>query len=155
MTFSERDSLKSTPIKINHIWTDQLYYSLLSISEKAKVCMCQKGDKCNEIRGHFSKSQKLLTENLHEMPPIDSNIHSISMAGYVTTILAFFCGELQAHEVSNFCDFDKWPLSISLSCPFQLEQTYVCLFFRYMCLIRSSMPNLCPNLYDSFWCFGF
>ena len=32
-------------------------------------------------------------------------IHSISIAGYVTAIPAFVCGELTAREGSSFCDF--------------------------------------------------
>ena len=34
-------------------------------------------------------------------------IHSITMAGYVTTVPALVCGELPAREVSTFCDFKK------------------------------------------------
>ena len=32
-------------------------------------------------------------------------IHSISMAGYVTPVLAFVCGKLPCREMSGFCDF--------------------------------------------------
>ena len=58
------------------------------------------------------KSQKLLTENLHDEaaysePSNSIDIHSISMAGYVSSVLAFFCAELSGRETSSFCDFLK------------------------------------------------
>ena len=34
-------------------------------------------------------------------------IHSNSMAGYVITVPAFVCVELQAREASTFCDLKK------------------------------------------------
>ena len=59
------------------------------------------------------KSQKLLTNNLHKRPPIDSEqsiaIHSISIAGYVTAIVAFVHAELHTWKASilhvHVCDF--------------------------------------------------
>ena len=56
----------------------------------------------------FKKSQKLLAENLCERPSIQEQsiaIHSISKAGYVTTVLAIVHTELHAREASSFCDF--------------------------------------------------
>ena len=59
----------------------------------------------------FQKSQKLLAENLHEKAAYSEHsitIHSISMAGYVTTAPAFVSGKFKAREASNFCDFWKF-----------------------------------------------
>ena len=58
----------------------------------------------------FQKSQKLFTENLPEMPPIQKSehsiaIHSISLMGYVTAVLAFVHAELCAWQGGSFCDF--------------------------------------------------
>ena len=58
----------------------------------------------------FQKSQKLFTENLPEMPPIQKSehsiaIHSISLMGYVAAVLAIVRTELRAWEASSFCDF--------------------------------------------------
>ena len=67
----------------------------------------------------FQKSQKLLAENLPERPSIQ-NIHSISKAGYVTTVLAIVCiHELYALEASSFCDF--WKMT---SCDFTLLYSF-------------------------------
>ena len=45
------------------------------------------------------------TQAAHSQHSIAS--HSISMADYVTAVLAFVRGELPAQETSNFCDFFK------------------------------------------------
>ena len=71
----------------------------------------QQGEKCSEIaQGHFTKSQKLLTENLHIHAHWEGHQmyseHSISMAGYVTAVLAFVRAELHAREASHFHAFD-------------------------------------------------
>ena len=68
---------------------------------KIKGCFCQKGQKWGEFaKGNFSK----ITETAHWEPPRKAAywnhsiaIHSISMAGYVTTVLALvrvFCPQL-------------------------------------------------------------
>ena len=69
--------------------------------------------------------------------------HSISMPGYVMAILAFVLSELTIREASNFCDFGKLT-----SCDF----TAFFSFFTkvnpwgiFMCLIRITIANLCPN----------
>ena len=61
------------------------------------------------------KSQKEIfqkSDTAHREPPQKAAysehamaIHSISMAGYVTTLLAFVCAELRGREMSSFCDF--------------------------------------------------
>ena len=70
-------------------------------------------------------------------------IHSISKAGYITTVLAIVCTELRAWEASSFCDF-KTDL-----CDFTLFYSFFFysikrLFFDLMCLLRSTWANLCP-----------
>ena len=53
----------------------------------------------------FKKSQKMLPENLHDRKAAYSKhsiaIHSISKAGYVTTILAIVRTELRAQEAGG------------------------------------------------------
>ena len=73
-------------------------------------CLCQKGEKCEIAKGHFSK----ITETAHRESSTEAAssehsiaIHSISMAGYVTVILAFVRAALSAREASSFCDFWK------------------------------------------------
>ena len=71
---------------------------------------CVKKEKnVEKSQGNFSK----ITENAHWASTTEAAysehliaIHSISMAGYVTTILAFVWGE-SAKEVSNFCDLRR------------------------------------------------
>ena len=57
----------------------------------------------------FRKSQKQLTmwTPRSELAYSEHSvaIHSISMAGYVTAVLAFVYGKLPAREASSFCDF--------------------------------------------------
>ena len=73
--------------------------------------LCQKGEKCDEIvKGHFSK----ITETARWEPPRKAAysehsiaIHSISKAGYVTTVLAIVRTKIRAREASSFCDFWK------------------------------------------------
>ena len=52
----------------------------------------------------FQKSQNLLAENLQERPSIQNiiAIHSMSKAGYVTTLLAIVRTELRARETFFF-----------------------------------------------------
>ena len=122
---------------MKHIWTIKglLYFS-------------QKGEKCGEIaKGNFSK----ITQTARWEPPRKSAysehsiaIHSISKTGYVTAILAIVRAELRAREASSFCDF--WKMT---SCNF----TFIFLFFDSMkrlffemCLVRSTLANLCPTM---------
>ena len=71
--------------------------------------MSQNGEKCGEIgKSHFSK----ITESAPCEPTQKATysehpiaVHSISMAGYVATVLAFVHDELLAREASSFCDF--------------------------------------------------
>ena len=61
-------------IKINHIWTQISYSSPNETQfEKSKRCFCQKGENVVKLQKViFQKSHKLLTENLHERPPIQN-----------------------------------------------------------------------------------
>ena len=72
------------------------------------------------------KSQKVIknkqtnTETAHQASSTEAAysehsiaIHSISMAGYITAVLLFVWGELQARETKQFLWFlKKWPLAI-------------------------------------------
>ena len=65
-------------------------------------------------------------------------IHSISMTGYATVVLAFVCGKFPAREASSLCDFWKmtsWDFTA-------FEQTFV----FWMCLTWSTIANLCPHM---------
>ena len=65
----------------------------------------------------FLKSQKLLTENLHGgslFRTFNSYSFTMSMAGYVTAVLAFVRAELCGRETSIFCDF--W--QVTYNCDF-------------------------------------
>ena len=122
-------------IIINHIWTQISYrYSFpyeahlknqrVAFAKKKKYAM-----KLQKVI--FLKSQKLLTENLYERPPIQKSeysmaIHSMSMAGYVTAVLAFVHAELCGRESRSFCDF--WKVSSCNFTPFSsfLTQPNVC-----------------------------
>ena len=85
--------------------------------------LCQKGEKCDEnAKGHFSK----ITKTARWEPPRKAAyseysiaIHSISKAGYVTTVLAIVRTELRAQEASSFCDF--WKIT---SCDFTLFYSF-------------------------------
>ena len=80
----------------------------------------------------FRKSQKLLAENLHERRPIHNiysiAIHSISKAGYVTTVLTIVRTELRTREASSFCDF--WKIT---SCDFTLFLFFVSANVSFLC----------------------
>ena len=85
---------------MKHIW------------KKANGYFCQKKREKNAMKLQkviFQKSQKLLTENLHETAYLEHSkaIHSISKAGYVTAVLVIVCVELHAREASSFFDFWK------------------------------------------------
>ena len=60
----------------------------------------QRNRKGNVLKNHRNSTDVVFLE--HSL-----SIHSISMAGYVTTVLAFICGELSAREATTFCDFWK------------------------------------------------
>ena len=93
------------------------------------------------IFGQALENINKITELVHWEPPQKAAhlehsiaIHSISMAGYVTTQLAFVCGELWAWEASSFYGF--WRMT---SCDFNafsslLTQANLCFL---MCLIRN------------------
>ena len=95
----------------------------------------------------FQKSQKLLTETLPRKAAYSEHsmaIHSISMSGYITAVLAFVHAELRGQETSSFCDF--WQVTF---CDFTLlysflTQPNICFF--QMCLVRNTIANLCPNM---------
>ena len=56
----------------------------------------------------FQKSQNLLNVEPTQKATYSEHpiaVHSISMAGYVATVLAFVHDELLAREASSFCDF--------------------------------------------------
>ena len=102
------------------------------------VWLCQKGENCGEIpKGNFSKNHRNCSE--HSIA-----IHSISMAGYITTIPAFVCGEVPAKEASTFCDKKKDLLRRSPHFFSSLTRANYWVF--YMCLIRITIANLCPNM---------
>ena len=66
------------------------------------------------------------------------------MAGYVTAVLAFVCGELPAREASSISDFFKLTSGNFTTFFSFLTQANLCGFF--MCLIRISIANLCRNM---------
>ena len=120
---------KIYPIKINNIWTKITLILLKKNMWKTKVCLCQKGEKCEIAKGHFSK----ITETVHRARSMEAAysehsiaVHSISIAGYVIPVPAFVCGKLPGREASSFCDF--WKLT---SCDFTT-------FFNFL-----TQANLC------------
>ena len=67
------------------------------------------------------------------------------MAGYVNTVQAIVCSELPARVASIFCDF--WKLASCDFIPFiNLLFDRIILLFFHMCLLRISLPNMCPNM---------
>ena len=80
---------KIYPIKINNIWTEISFHIHL---ENKQRCVYQKGEKCGEIaKVNFSK----ITEFAHQASSTERAysehsiaIHSTSMMGYVTAIMA-------------------------------------------------------------------
>ena len=66
-------------------------------------------------------------------------IHSISMAGYLTTVPAFVCIELPAREASSFCDFFKLTL-----CNFTTYFSFLTDVILYF--VRCALANLCPSM---------
>ena len=87
----------------------------------------------------FQKSQKLLTETLPRKDAYSEHsmaIHSISMSGYVTAVLAFVHAELRGRETSSFCNFFKVTF-----CDFTLFYSFFTqpnIFFQ-MCLVRNTI----------------
>ena len=80
--------------------------------------------------------QKSHAETAHREPPQKTAysehsiaFHSISMAGYVTAVLAFVCDKLHAQEASSFFDL------------FQLEMTY-CNFTTFYSFLTSKGKHL-------------
>ena len=67
--------------------------------------------------------------------------HSISKAGYVTSVLAIVRTELRAREPSSFCDF--WKITCCDFTLFILFDSSKRKMFK-MCLVRSIVANLCP-----------
>ena len=89
------------------------------------VWLCQTGEKCCEIAKIIGTANRASSiEAAYSEHSIA--IHSISMAGYVTAVPAFVCGELPAQEVSNkFLRFFK---------------TDLLRFHRLFLLFKSSKP---------------
>ena len=71
-------------------------------------------------------------------------IHLISMAGYVTAVLAFVRAELCDRETISFWDF--WKVTPCDLNPFLLILDSTKRLFVEMCLIRSTIAKLCPNM---------
>ena len=66
------------------------------------------------------------------------------MPGYETAVLAFVRAELRGWETSSFCDF--WKVTSCDFTPFYsfFNQPNIC--FLEMCLVRSIIAKLCPNM---------
>ena len=91
----------------------------------------------------FQKSQKLLrTPTKDPYSKHSIAIHSLSME---FTLCVFVCGELQAREARNVCDFEeeKNSCNIKLYSFFTQANLFVCF---EMCLKRITVANLCPNM---------
>ena len=88
-----------------------VFLGLRRTFEKTRFDCVKKEKICGEIAiGNFSK----ITETAHGASFTEAaysehsiTIHSISMAGYVTTVPPFVCGELPAREASTFCNKKK------------------------------------------------
>ena len=117
---------------MNHIW-------------KIKGLLLSKRRKCKIAKGHFSKITEIARWEPPRMTVYSEHsiaIHSISKTGYVTAILAIVHPKLSAREASSFCDL--WKMT---SCDFTLfyyflTQSNICFF--EMCLVRTTIANLCP-----------
>ena len=117
-----------------------------SPSEKSKGCAFQKGETFGEkAKGNFSK----ITETARWEPPRKPAysehsiaIHSISMAGYVISVLGIVRAELCAREASSFCVF--WTNDLLRIHIILLFFDLIKRLFFEMCLVRSTIANLSP-----------
>ena len=121
-------------IKNNHIWTLIIYRTSYEAHLKIeRLAFVKKERKCVKFAKcifFLQKSQKPLTKK----PPRKTvysehsiaTIQSISMAGYVTTVPAFVCGELPAEHFLWFLEITSCDI-IAFS-PFWLKQTFVVVF---------------------------
>ena len=142
ITFSER-RIKINPIKIN--WTQITFNTPQEDHLNQKDCLCQQRENCGEIaKGKFLK----IAETAHRASSTEAEysgysivIHSISIAGYITAVLAFVCGELPAQEASSFCE--------------KITSCNFIAFFSFLtegnhsfikCAYRGTIANLCPNM---------
>ena len=93
------------------------------------ACVKKENNAVKSQKEIFWKSQKLLTKRAQQRQPIQNisiAIHSISMAGYVTTVLAFAAVNSQPRARAVSVSFENWPLAISpYFSPFWLKQTFV------------------------------
>ena len=121
-------------IKMNHIWTLISYSSPHEAHLKIQRVAFVKKEK-NEVkheRSFFENRRNCSPSELHGGSLYSEHsiaLHSISMAGYATTVPAFVCFRLPAREASSFCDF--WKLT---SCDFTaffslLTEVHVNLYF--------------------------
>ena len=81
---------------MNHIWLHISYSSPYEAHLKGiKDCLCQKVENCSEIaKGHLKNHTNGSLSKLYERLAFSEYsiaIHSISVVGYVTALLAFVC----------------------------------------------------------------
>ena len=154
MNYTERQNSKETyhfframltkviHIIINHIWTQINYSSPNETHKKIKVLLLSKRRKmwnCKRsfFRNHMNCSLRTSTKGRLFRT---FNRASISKAGYVTAVLAFFRAEIRTWEASSFCDF--WKMTSRKFTVFHSFLTQA-LFLFEMCLVRSTIANLC------------
>ena len=126
------------------LWTQISYSSYEAHLKSQRVAFVKKEKNVVQLQKVICK---IITEIARWEPPGKAAysehsiaIHSISMSGYVTAILAFVHAELRAREASSFCDFGK---ITSCYLILLLIDSSKHLFFE-MCLVRSTIANLCP-----------
>ena len=142
--------IKSHAIKINNIWT-QISLNTMNIWKTQDFLLSKRRKmQLNHERSFFENhrncsASELWASSTEAAYSGHSNaIHSISMAGYVNAVPAFVCFELPAREASSFCDI--WNLTILRFIAFISSLIEVNIFVFYMCLLRMTLPNLCPNM---------
>ena len=124
----------------------------MRISEKHKIFLCQEGEKCGEIpKGNFRKSQKLLTEQALSEFHGDSlfrtfNSYSFSYNRGLRKCHTSFCllrtPSPRGEQFLRFFKIDLLPFHLI----YLLFDWSKLSFFFYMCLLRTNLPNLCPNM---------
>ena len=125
ITSSEQRSLKSTPSKLIIFGYRQASTLLMKHIWKKQRFACVKKEKMQWNRRSFFKN--------HVYSEHSIAIHSISMAGYVTTVLAFVHAKLCVGG-KQFLWFKKNDLSRFHIFSFLVEANLWCFFL--MCLIR-------------------